>query len=443
MPVAAGGAPATGLGTIAIRTNDEDEVALEVSSRVPGGRETRVVYRLARGQSFLECKPVENAGGIRIEAGTRFAVIPDFFGANMVFDPRAYPQSSLIIPPENFVLGLLDGGNTIVMSVWPAADQDAKLTLAGANEDRHIGAMQIGFHGKSVFVAVLHAPGIWHEHRLQGPSADRDIALGWKRPYAAKWRANFCCQRRNDSWDFEDRKTTAWMYLYQEIVWPCWFDGENGLVRLSRRFLDVKGPMEFVLVYPADRKKETPLAVFTPVDIVRNTLGVGPCEYVLDREGLQGRSPNKGRKNFGRGVCDTTTPIEYLFIEGLETRESGAGGSSLGRHPGRHHARFTPGCWNFAASAKNWATWRPGCRTSRRPPDNCSTRPAEFPMKLKPCTRRTSRSSRTRPAPSRPGGGSGNLPRSAIRRTWASARPSHSSCAKLPARSIAWSATIA
>ncbi len=329
VPVAAGGAPATGLGTIAIRTNDEDEVALEVSSRVPGGRETRVVYRLARGQSFLECKPVENAGGIRIEAGTRFAVIPDFFGADMVFDPRAYPQSSLIIPPENFVLGLLDGGNTIVMSVWPAADQDAKLTLAGANEDRHIGAMQIGFHGKSVFVAVLHAPGIWHEHRLQGPSADRDIALGWKRPYAAKWRANFCCQRRNDSWDFEDRKTTAWMYLYQEIVWPCWFDGENGLVRLSRRFLDVKGPMEFVLVYPADRKKETPLAVFTPVDIVRNTLGVGPCEYVLDREGLQGRSPNKGRKNFGRGVCDTTTPIEYLFIEGLETRESALVGHLL------------------------------------------------------------------------------------------------------------------
>jgi hypothetical protein len=58
------------------------------------------------------------------------------------------------------------------------------------------------------------------------------------------------------------------------------------------------------------------------VDIVRNTLGVGPCEYVLDREGLQGRSANTGRKNFGRGVCDTTTPIEYLFIEGIETRES-------------------------------------------------------------------------------------------------------------------------
>ena len=112
------------------------------------------------------------------------------------------------------------------------------------------------------------------------------------------------------------------MYLYQAMVWPCWFDGPRGFVRLSRRFIDVKGAMDFVLVYPSDRTKETPLATFTPVDIVRNTLGVGPCEYVLDREGLQGRSANTGRKNFGRGVCDTTTPIEYLFIEGIETRES-------------------------------------------------------------------------------------------------------------------------
>jgi hypothetical protein len=295
---------------------------MEVSSRTQDGQEIRTIYSLARGQAFVECKPIQNAARIRVEAAMRFAVIPDFFGADMVFDPRAYRQPHLIVPPENFMLGLLEGESTIVMSVWPTADQEAELVLAGAKEDRRIGAMEIAFGGKSVYVAVLHAPGIWHERRLQEPYADQDIALGWQKPFPAKWRANFCFQRRNDSWDFQDRKTSTWMYLYQEMVWPCWFDGEGGFVRLSRRFLGVKGPMEFVLVYPSDRRKETPLATFTPVDIVRSTLGVGPCEYVLDREGLQGRSANTGRKNFGRGVCDTTTPIEYLFIAGVEARES-------------------------------------------------------------------------------------------------------------------------
>jgi hypothetical protein len=322
VPVAPSGEPAADLSEIGIRANEEDGVTLEVSSRTRGGQEIRTAYSLARGQAFLECKPVRSAARIRVEAATRFAVIPDFFGADMVFDPRAYSQPKLIIPPENIVLGLLEGQNTIVMSVWPTADQEAELVLAGAKADRRIGAMEIAFRGKSVYVAILHAPGIWHERRLQGKYLDQDIPLGWNRPFPAKWRANFCCQRRNDSWDFEDHKTSTWIYLYQAIVWPCWFDGESGFVRFSRRFIDVKGPMEFVLVYPSDRKKETPLATFTPVDIVRSTLGVGPCEYVLDREGLQGRSANTGRKNFGRGVCDTTAPIEYFFILGIEARES-------------------------------------------------------------------------------------------------------------------------
>jgi hypothetical protein len=206
--------------------------------------------------------------------------------------------------------------------VWPTVDQEAELVLTGTKEDRRIEAMETTFNGKSVYVAILHAPGIWHERRLAEPYVEQDIALGWNRPFPAKWRANFCRERRNDSWDFQDRKTSTWIYLYQAIVWPCWFDGQRGFVRFSRRFIDVKGPMEFVLVYPSDRNRETPLATFTPVDIVRNTLGVGPCEYVLDREGLQGRSANTGRRSFGRGVCDTTTPIEYLFIEGIEARES-------------------------------------------------------------------------------------------------------------------------
>jgi hypothetical protein len=322
VPVAPDGEPGMRLSAIEIRTNDEEGVALEVSSRTQKGQEIRMAYSLGRGQAFLECRPIRNAARIRIDAATRFAVIPDFFGADMVFDPRAYSQPKLIIPPENFVLGLLEGQRTIVMSVWPTVDQEAELILAGTNDERRIGGMEIAFNGKSVYVGILHGPGIWHEHRLREPYIDQDLALGWTRPFPAKWRANFCRQRRNDSWDFQDHKTSTWMYLYQAITWPCWFDGAAGFVRFSRRFIDVKGPLDFVLVYPSDRKRETPLATLTPVDIVRNTLGVGPCEYVLDREGLQGRSANTGRKNFGRGVCDTTTPIEYLFIEGLETRES-------------------------------------------------------------------------------------------------------------------------
>ena len=41
-----------------------------------------------------------------------------------------------------------------------------------------------------------------------------------------------------------------------------------------------------MLVYALDRTQATPLTTFTPIDILRNTLGVGPCQYILQTEGL-------------------------------------------------------------------------------------------------------------------------------------------------------------
>jgi hypothetical protein len=49
--------------------------------------------------------------------------------------------------------------------------------------------------------------------------------------------------------------------------------------KLKVRF---QGP---ALIYPINRVKETPLAAYTVVDVMRNALGVGPCEHLLDLEG--------------------------------------------------------------------------------------------------------------------------------------------------------------
>src|SRR5207245_9113368 len=51
--------------------------------------------------------------------------------------------------------------------------------------------------------------------------------------------------------------------------------------------------------------KQTPLDAFTVVDVMRNTLGVGPCEHILDLEGQ--KSEYKGRATCS--VRDTLTPI--------------------------------------------------------------------------------------------------------------------------------------
>ena len=48
-----------------------------------------------------------------------------------------------------------------------------------------------------------------------------------------------------------------------------------------------EAPLEApAIVYPLDRNARTPLVAFCPVDVLRSTLGLGPCQYVLQTEGL-------------------------------------------------------------------------------------------------------------------------------------------------------------
>ena len=82
----------------------------------------------------------------------------------------------------------------------------------------------------------------------------------WKPPFPAKWRSSFV--RENviaDSWDL-DRGPS-----------PEQSAGKH------------QGPL---VIYPIDRSTATPLTATCPTDVMRNTLGVGPCQYILACEGL-------------------------------------------------------------------------------------------------------------------------------------------------------------
>jgi hypothetical protein len=67
--------------------------------------------------------------------------------------------------------------------------------------------------------------------------------------------------------------------------YPSWVDFEGrGFVRpMSKSYA--------VLVYPFDRGRGTPLEAITLTDLVRQTLGVGPCQYILDADRKMAQTP--------------------------------------------------------------------------------------------------------------------------------------------------------
>ena len=318
IPLSAKRAECGTITSLKITENTGDEVTVEVSSRSTSGDSARTTFSLGPGRSFVKVTPVENAAVLRVGARARFAVMPDFFGDDTVFDPRKSPGERLFVPAENFLLSFTGDGNTILMSIWPAGDQEVQAVVGGEKEDRFFDALEISFDKRSLYLAVLDAPGIWHSKALEQASfVDKDIATGWKRPFEARWRGDFRLAGRTDSWELESqRRDRAGVAPFGTIVWPFWFNGDEAVIRLvNKDYLGV------ALIYPLERARSTPLAVFTPVDMLRETLGTGPCEYILDREGVGTRNPGGSRTLVSTGVCNTTGVTQHFFESGLECKE--------------------------------------------------------------------------------------------------------------------------
>src|SRR5205823_813109 len=71
------------------------------------------------------------------------------------------------------------------------------------------------------------------------------------------------------------------------------------------------------IIYPIDRVQAapltTPLEKLTVVDLVRMTLGVGPCQYILDLEGQK-------RNSRGVATCYARDVINAIYKEGSQLK---------------------------------------------------------------------------------------------------------------------------
>jgi hypothetical protein len=326
-----GGAAVSRLDKITVTENSKGAVAVEIVGPAKGGT-AAATLRLKKGNPALEAIPGAGAARLRIEAPSRFVVFPDFFADDIVVDAGKVPAASIEAPSENFLLHLGGKGDSIVMAVFENRDQDVKLSLAGDGERRAFTGSEIQF-GKSgkVWVSLLDGEGIWCTKVLARAQRGRVVPLDWKMPFPAYWRVDF-----TNSFDLFD----SWDMLLQEkeggvFVRPTWFGEPLQKVRPNRQMFDAaiggmiypafadpqgngfvqgfneKGRMEIthqgpLVVYPINRLPQTAPDIFTVVDIMRNTLGVGPCEHILDVEGQK-------QQLKGRATCSVRVELNRMY----------------------------------------------------------------------------------------------------------------------------------
>jgi len=319
------------LDRVALVEHGKGAATLEIGGKSPKGS-VNAKLKLKKGEVGVEVQPGEGAEKLRVEVPSRFIVLPDFFADDIVIDARKIPAASAEIPSENFLLQFAGKGEAIVMSVFENKEQDVRLSLSGSGDARVSDASEIEFgKNRKVWVSLLEGPQIWHEKDLKAEDAGKTLPLDWKMPFRAAWRCDLT--RSNDladSWDMllqkdkdGDYMKPSWMGAGSEklpanrkrwttvlgsFLYPVWSDPDGaGFVQpLKHDRLAFRGP---ALIYPVNRTEGTPLEVFTVIDLVRNTLGAGPCEYLLDLEG------NKSEYK-GRATCSSRDNLKRIYGAG-------------------------------------------------------------------------------------------------------------------------------
>lgn len=321
-----GDAPDPELSSVTIVDNAPGEASVDAVFASPSGKSCSLRFSLAMGQMFVKTESGTDVAGLSVTAPCRFVVLPDFFADDIVIDAAELTVAAAELPSENFLLHLLPGQDAAVMTVASQRDRDARVTLSGAGARRRIdkSVMDYGAKGK-IWVAVLGGRGVWHQRNVRGEEAGQIVPLDWTAPFPAQWRVDW---RLTDqliaSWEMVSEQRSGeflkhgwfgnpetlpatrrrWTTVYGWFEYPCWVDRDgHGFLQPLKKPVRFAGP---AVIYPINRARTTPLDQFTVVDVVRATLGVGPCEYILDVEG-------QGATRKGRATCATRDALKAIY----------------------------------------------------------------------------------------------------------------------------------
>jgi hypothetical protein len=346
------------LTSLAIKENTRSSVSLEVGFVSPRNESRRITYELNAGQPFIKTAASPGVEKLRVQAPCRFVILPDFFGDDIVVDAATIPVPQAELPSEHFLLHLMPGGEAVLMTVSESRDNDIAVSLSAA-APREFVCSDISYGKKPhIWIALLGEKGIWREQMISPADAGQVIPLDWQMPYPALWRVD---------WSTADKLTESWEMLLQEpggkymmqnwfgqkesegqsfgqefgardwnkpnrqrwnpvlgaFQFPCWVDndGRSYLQPLEPRNKKREESPPFVgpvLIYPLDRVQaapfQTPLEKLTVVDLVRMTLGVGPCQFILDLEGQK-------RNSRGVATCYARDVINAIYKEGSQLRQ--------------------------------------------------------------------------------------------------------------------------
>ncbi len=314
-PVLAGSGSKT-ISHIGVVRNADDEIFLHVSFASPGSPELAADFSFDK-TGIIEVKPAPSLKHIRLSSSLEYGVVPDFIGDDLIFGgPERVGTNVVAVPSESLFLGLLPGENMEFLATWPKGKRRVSLCFGG--EKQALTAIDFEDDLQPFYLAVLSAPGIWHKETLTPEQLEKDVKIQWQRPFPAKWKAQLYEEELKTTFAFRESRGEIWRGVAGSYVYPVWFGGEDAYYRLGKK-IQPKGE---ALIYCLEGR-DTPLAVATPAELLKQTLGRPAAEAILDIPGRKLRTHHRrGATGVRRAcTCGCTEAIQAIFAAGDEVNQ--------------------------------------------------------------------------------------------------------------------------
>ena len=306
--------PGGAVTRLEIVRNSGDETALEATFSAPGCADATAVFVFGKTE-IIEVRPAANMKGLSVAGPIEHVIAPSFIGDDLILSPPEYPSAqTLRVPSQNLLLGLVEGEQSQVVMTWPKGRQHVALQL-GAGEKRLVQSIDFDNDGQSLYLAVQGAPGIWHKETLPASYLEKTVPARWKRPFPARWKTQLWEAGVRTSFAFRESKGQVWRGVAGSYSYPVWFEGDEAFYHLSKKV----PPQGESIVYFLEGQ-DTPAGLWTPVDIMKATLGREVCAPILDIAGRRLRTHHRrGADGVRRAcTCGCTEAIQTVFEAGQE-----------------------------------------------------------------------------------------------------------------------------
>ncbi len=300
------------LTSCTVLQNTGEKAVLEVSFSGGGTKNNSSAVFSFDSREIVAIKPAENMKGMSLLSSIEYGVVPSFVGDDLVFNAGEYPSmDTLHVPCDSLFLGLLKGRNDMLVVTWPESKQKMRLVLDNGAKDRLIESVDFDNDGKSVYLALLHAPGIWHKEELKPSYLEKDVVIDWKRSFPAKWTTQLLEAGVKTTFRFRESKQEIWRAVIGYYTYPVWFEEERAYFHLGKKI----PPTGDSLIYFLEGA-DTSGSCASAVDVLKQTLDKETCDRRLalrDRANLDlvrpdsRIDPDDRARHAARGSCPVST----------------------------------------------------------------------------------------------------------------------------------------